>query len=129
MMLLGGRNVLSVTPTLARLKRRGWKQIKAGADGLGAWRHGPRRLHLIHSDALEDDGQLWEHVSFSRDDETMPTWEQTRDAFRDVAGDDATGIVVIPPKSKHVNISEVAHVWRCLTRDVLPDFTHGTGSI
>jgi hypothetical protein len=113
----------------ARLERRGWKLMQAGADGLGAWRHGPRRLHLIHSVAFEGDGQLWEHISLSRDDHAMPSWEQVRDTFRAVAGDDATGIVVIPPKAKHVNISEVAHAWRCLSRDVLPDFTHGSGSI
>lgn len=113
----------------ARLNRRGWRQVQPGADGLGAWRHGPRRLGLIHSLALEGDGEVWEHVSLSRRDGTLPTWEQVRDGFHDVAGDEATGVVVIPPKAKHVNLAEVAHVWRCLSRDVLPDFTHGTGSI
>jgi hypothetical protein len=112
-----------------RLARRRWKQVVQGADGLGAWRHGPRQLHLIHSVAYEQDGELWEHVSVSRADGTMPTWVQVRDVFHDVCGDDALGVIVVPPKSEHVNIAEVAHVWRCLTKRPLPDFTQGTSSI
>lgn len=113
----------------ARLRRYRWKLVTPGADGLGAWKHGARGLGLIHSVARERDGQLWEHVSLSRVDGEMPSWTQLRDAFREVAGDDALGIVVIPPKSEHVDIAEVAHVWRCLTRRPVPDFTQGTRSI
>jgi hypothetical protein len=113
----------------ARLKRHRWTCVQRGADGLGAWRHGARGLALIHSVATELDGELWEHVSLSRADGTMPTWEQTRDVFREVCGPDALGIIVIPPKAEHVDIDEVAHVWRCLTRRPLPDFTRGSGSI
>lgn len=91
--------------------------------------HGARGLGLIHSVALEEDGQFWEHVSVSRKDAAMPTWTQVRDAFRDVAGDDALGVVVIPPKSEHIDIAEVAHVWRCLSRRPLPDFARGGRSI
>lgn len=113
----------------ARLRRHRWKLDTPGADGLGRWVHGARGLGLIHSVAIEQDGQLWEHVSLSRRDGEMPTWEQTRDVFREVCGDDALGIVVIPPMSEHVDIAEVAHVWRCLTRRSAPDFTRGGRSI
>jgi hypothetical protein len=113
----------------ARLIRNRWRRVHHGADGLGAWYHGARGLGLIHSVALEQDGQFWEHVSVSRSDDTMPTWVQVRDAFRDVSGDDALGIVVIPPKSEHVDIAEVAHVWRCLTSRPVPDFARGGRSI
>jgi hypothetical protein len=113
----------------ARLVAHRWKRVTPGVDGLGAWRHGARQLGLIHSVAIEQDGEAWEHVSLSRADGQMPSWTQTRDVFREVCGDDALGVIVVPPKSEHVNIDEVAHVWRCLTRRSLPDFTRGGRSI
>lgn len=113
----------------ARLRARRWRQVTRGFDGLGAWAHGPRGVYLIHSVATEADGQVWEHVSVSRRDDQMPTWDQVRDVFRDVCGDDALGIVVVPPKAEHVDLAEVGHVWRCLTRRPIPDFTRGGRSI
>ena len=113
----------------ARLKRHGWKQMEIGADGLGAWKHGPRGLGMIQSVGVEQDGMLWEHVSVSRSDGELPSWEQVRDTFHDVCGPNALGIIVVPPKSEHVDIAEVAHVWRCLTRRPIPDFTRGGRSI
>lgn len=113
----------------ARLSRHRWKCVTPGGDGLGAWKHGARGLGLIHSVAVEQDGELWEHVSVSRRDGTLPSWEQTRDVFREVAGDDALGIIVVPPKAEHVDLAEVAHVWRCLTRRPIPDFARGGRSI
>jgi hypothetical protein len=115
--------------TEARLRRNRWRHLVPGRDGLGAWEHGARGLKLIHSVALEQDGQVWEHVSVSRRDGQMPSWVQLRDTFREVAGRDALGVVVIPPAAEHVDIAEVAHVWHCLTRRPLPDFTHGGRSI
>jgi hypothetical protein len=112
-----------------RLKRNRWKLHTPGADGLGRWTHGARGLGLIHSVALEQDGEIWEHISLSRSDGQMPSWNQLRDVFREIAGDDALGIIVIPPKAEHVDIAEVAHVWRCMSRRPLPDFTHGGRSI
>ena len=58
----------------------------------------------------------------------MPSWVQVRDVFHEVAGPEALGIIVVPPKSEHVNIGEVAHVFRCLTRRPIPDFTRGSRS-
>jgi hypothetical protein len=113
----------------ARLRRHRWKCTHPGADGLGRWEHRARGLTLIHSVAVESDGHTWEHVSLSRHDGRLPDWEQLRDAFREVCGPDALGVVVIPPEDEHVDIAEVAHAWRCLTRRPLPDFTQGTGSI
>ncbi|HEY2201939.1 MAG TPA: hypothetical protein VGH56_08620 [Solirubrobacteraceae bacterium] len=113
----------------AHLHRNHWKQVTKGVDGLGSWIHRPRKLGMIHSVAYEMDGELWEHVSLSREDGKMPTWEQTRDVFHEVCGPNALGIIVVPPKEEHVNIAEVAHIWHCLTRRPLPDFTRGLGTI
>jgi len=87
------------------------------------------RLKRYRWVAVEQDHQVWEHLSLSRDDGAMPSWEQVRDVFREVCGPDALGIIVVPPKSEHVDIAEVAHVWRCLTRRPIPDFTHGLKTI
>jgi hypothetical protein len=114
---------------IARLKRNHWVCVAEGADGLGCWDHNARGLRFIHSVALESDHELWEHVSFSRHDGVMPTWEQTRNLFHELCGSGALGIIVVAPKNEHVNIAEVAHVWHCLTRRPLPDFTQGQGTI
>ena len=113
----------------ARLKRNRWVCIQPGADGLGAWEHNARKLTVIHSVAIEEDHELWEHISLSRFDGAMPSWAQTRDIFHEVAGPEALGVIVVPPKSEHVNIHEVAHIWRCLSRRPLPDFRQGTDHI
>lgn len=84
---------------------------------------------MIHSLAIEQDGEPWEHISISRSDGELPTWEQTRDTFHEVAGAEALGIIVVPPKSEHVNLAEVQHVFRCLSRRPIPDFTRGMNSI
>jgi hypothetical protein len=130
---LSARGVLlspvSLQRQRARLERHRWRCVTEGADGLGRWVHRARGLGLVHSIAREQDGELWEHISLSRADGQLPDWEQTRDVFHEVAGDDALGIIVVPPRSEHVNIAEVTHVWRCLTRRPIPDFTRGSGSI
>lgn len=117
----------------ARLLLLGWVQRIQGGDGLGCWDQprpadGRSPLRLIESSAVELDGHVWSHVSISRRDRVMPTWEQVREAFR-LIHPDRYGVVVIPPADKHVNIAEVAHVWCDMTADTVPDFTRGTGSI
>ena len=126
---LASASGVALRAVAARLSRHHWKLVTPGADGLGAWQHNARKLGLIHSIGMEEDGQLWEHISLSRDDGELPTWEQVRDVFHEVCGPDALGIIVVPPKSEHVNLAEVAHCWRCLTRRPIPDFTRGSGSI
>lgn len=111
------------------LVRHGWKCDTEGMDGLGRWVHWARGIALIHSIALEGDGHVWEHISISRQDGELPSWEQTRDVFREVAGPGTYGIIVIPPSVKHVDIAEVMHVWHCFDHVPVPDFTRGTKSI
>lgn len=115
--------------TEARLLRHRWKCHTPGADGLGRWVHRARGLGMIHSVAIEQDGELWEHLSLSRSDGKLPGWEQVRDVFHEVCGPNALGVIVVPPMEEHVDIAEVAHVWHCLTKRPLPDFTRGMGSI
>lgn len=106
----------------------GWYSVMAADDGLGCWDHPRLQRRFIHSIARELDHEVWAHVSLSRWDKRMPTWEQVRDIWR-LLYPDTTGIVVIPPEDKHVNLAEVAHVWGCLTATPLPDFTRGGRTI
>lgn len=116
-----------------RLLLMGWIERIPGADGLGCWDRPSSRpvvepgLRLIHSIA-RCEGEIWSHVSVSRSDRRMPTWEQTRDVFRLVHPHEY-GIIVVAPVENHVNIAEVAHVWACLSRPYVPDFTHGLATI
>jgi hypothetical protein len=120
--------ILMVRAVPQRLHNAGWHQIIDGVDGLGAWVHRIKRLRLIHSLAREADGAIWSHVSLSRRDRKMPTWEQVRDAGWLIHPDDY-GVIVVAPKSQHVDIGEIAHVWYCLDHSAVPDFTKGTASI
>lgn len=106
----------------------GWVQRRGGVDGLGCWDNANRGLRLIHSIARESDGQLWAHLSMSRRDHKLPTWEQTRDAWRLVYPQEM-GYIVIAPAAEHYSIREVMHVWGCRTRRATPDFRSRAGTI
>ena len=110
------------------LVRNRWQPLYAVEDGLGAWELPRKGLRMIHSIARETDGCVWAHLSLSRRDRVMPTWEQLRDVWR-LLYPDVLAVVVIPPAADHVNIAEVAHAWANLDRPAVPDFTHGLGSI
>jgi hypothetical protein len=111
-----------------RLQAAGYVCRRPGADGLGLWVNRKHGLRLIHSEDVEEDHQLWGHVSLSRQDRAFPTWLQVRDANWLIYPDRA-GVVVVAPMTTHVNLAEVAHVWTCLTADTVPDFTRGTAMI
>lgn len=109
-----------------RLRALGWRCAHDGADGVGQWTKSS--LALIHSVAREEDGGVWSHVSCSRRDRTMPTWEQVRDVGW-LVHPDLFGVVVVAPRSSHVSIAEVAHVWYRLDAASVPDFSGGFGTI
>jgi hypothetical protein len=111
-----------------RLRGRGWKRMEPNGDGIGHWLHKGNRLGLIHSIAREVDGNIWAHVSVSTSKNTMPTWNEVRDAGW-LMYPGHYGIIVVAPLSQHVSITNTAHVWYCLTQQACPDFTHGYGSI
>lgn len=110
------------------LEAQGWRTVTPGADGLGLLVHRADGLALIHSIATEEDGRAWAHVSLSLKSRKLPSWVQTRDAWRLVYPERA-GIIVIPPAAEHFSIAEVMHVFGCLDGDVLPDFLRGGASL
>lgn len=114
---------------LPSVLQAGWVCLHEGEDGLGQFRHEARGWVAIHSIAIEQDKEVWLHVSMSRRNKEMPPWRQVRDTWWEFAGN-VRGLVVLAPPSDHVNLAEVAHAWGCLTNpDLLPDFSHGLGTI
>lgn len=110
------------------LERDGWLQRIEGADGLGCWDHPRRNTRLIHSIAREGDGEVWAHLSVSRRDRTLPTWEQVRDV-KQLLYPDLVGLIVLAPVVEHYSFAEVHHVWVCLSRRPTPAFGGADGSI
>jgi hypothetical protein len=113
---------------IPRLARGRWQLRYDGADGLGCYDLPRKGLRAIHSIAREQDGDVWAHVSVSRRDRCLPTWEQTRDIWR-LIYPAVAGVIVIPAETSHVNMAEVMHIWGNLSRPAVPDFTRGHGTI
>ncbi len=123
------RLVEASAPTV--LRQHHWRPHYLGTDGLGCWekRAGRERgLAFVHSIAREADGNAWAHLSLSRRDHCLPTWDQARDTWR-LIYPALYGVIVIPPASHHVDLAEVLHVWGNLSAPAVPDFTHGLGTI
>lgn len=106
----------------------GWIQRVFGEDGLGLWDHPKRNLRLIHSIAREKDGEIWAHVSLSRRDRKLPTWEQVSYVAQ-LLYPDRVALQVLPPAAEWYSESEVHHLWVCLTRRLTPDFRGPEGAI
>jgi hypothetical protein len=88
-----------------------------------------QRVKVLISCARYQDGKRWLHVSVSRANKETPNWEcmsEVKDLF---IGAERTALQVMPPRSKHVNIANVLHLWCPLDGDVTPDFTAGGQTI
>lgn len=106
----------------------GWVIRESRADG-AAWQHPGRHLVVIASIAQETDNQWWLHVSLSHQ-KRMPNYEEIAYVKQHFVGDAQYGIFVLPPKQYHVNQHPYClHLWCCLDRYPLPEFSRGGGSI
>lgn len=108
----------------------GWDMVRSTDDGFVA-KCTPRKLLVIVSDSIEDDGRAWRHVSVSIPGaKRVPNYEEMALVKRIFVGDDREAYSVWPRKSHHVNIHAFClHLWCPLDGPALPDFTAGTGSI
>ncbi len=94
------------------------------------YRNAGEGLLVLASCAVYGDGVPWLHVSVSRRDRKIPTWEQMSQVKRVFVGDNRTALQVMPPKHQWVNIHPgCLHLYCCLTHDVTPDFTAGYDTI
>lgn len=112
----------------------GWKLIEARNDGIAVeGRLSARRVRVIVSDAVEQDGCRWRHVSVSTPAAPLPTWGEL-EAIRSLFVGDRWAYQVHAPAADHVNLHPgVLHLWARHGDDdrgqVLPDFTQGGRSI
>ena len=90
--------------------------------------HGTTRV--LVSAAQYGDGKRWLHLSVSRKNGQLPSWELLS-ALKDLfIGEERTAYQVLPPRHKHVNMAPVLHLWCCMDHDAyLPDFTAGGETI
>lgn len=111
----------------------GWAQERPAHPDVKTekWVNVTKGRTVLYSESKQDDGRWWVHVSASRRDTKVPTWEQLVEA-KDLFIGDAEAYVVFPPRARYVNQTPgVLHVFACRDEPdgVLPDFTRGTGSL
>lgn len=112
-----------------RIVPPGWRKKSPLGSKTETWQNGTSTV--LRSVAEQADGKLWMHLSMSRRDGKVPTWDQLRELKEMWAGD-VEGYVVFPPKARYVNLHPgVLHLWVCVDEPngVLPDFSQGIGSI
>lgn len=106
------------------------RHVEVLGDGYrGRFQH----LLFIVSEAKEDDGKWWRHVSVSRRDQEMPTYEDLKILHR-ITMANLTAYQLFVPEDKHIDFHrkggvQVLHLWACVDGPVTPDFSSGTGSI
>jgi len=106
----------------------GWEIVDYKCDGF-MYRNKKKGLLVIVSISKENDGLYWVHVSFSRKSR-MPSYFDITLVKKLFIGEDKKAIMVFPSKKEHVNFHEYClHLFHCIEKDVLPDFTKGTESL
>lgn len=87
-------------------------------------------LLVLVSCAEYEDFRCWLHVSVSRKDTCVPTWEQMSLVKALFIGEERQAVQIMPPASKHVNIHHAClHLWHCMDGDGIPDMTTGGETI
>lgn len=103
-----------------------WRVATEAGDGrayVNSW-----GMSVIAAFSIELDGKVWMHFSIAHK-KRIPTWDELRDAKFMFMGD-LKAIQILPARAEYVNIyGHVLHLFACIDGDVLPDFTHGTGSL
>jgi hypothetical protein len=103
-----------------------WREINPPFYGQRAYQR-PGIAVIVTEEEYE--GNKWLHVSMSRR-ERLPLWSELREVKDIFIGRDKKAIQVLPPEKEYVNIHPYClHLWHCMTKEVLPDFTQGTGMI
>lgn len=131
--MINGRRHIGVRPRLPMRAKPFDKRVvieQRVQDGYqGRFEH----LVLIHSISLENDARWWHHVSVSRDDSQMPTYEDLQLAKLLCLGPNRAAVELFPKESEHMDpagdgslggVKQVRHLWSC-KKMPLPDFTHG----
>lgn len=105
-----------------------WIVVEKTADGAKYYCK-PRTLRAMISCSFELDGRAWLHLSVSHRIR-VPSWQELV-LCKEIFLGNREAYQVLPPPERYVNIHpHVLHLFALLDNDVvLPDFTHGTGSL
>jgi len=139
------RAQVAIKERLTRMSEQDWTRVYAVLEAAenrltGSWevvhrsRDGITCVHktglkVMLSGIREDDGQLWMHLSVSRE-RVVPNWEQLATVKALFLGDELMAVQVFPRRADHINIHRFClHLWCCLDADPVPDFSSGTGTI
>lgn len=91
-----------------------------------------RGIAILVTQAVERDGQIWKHVSVSRRDKRLPSYDDLAWARSLVLDSDEHAYQVFPPRSEYVNMApmlgglEVLHLFVPIGHRPLPDFRPDT---
>lgn len=106
----------------------GWECRIEGHDGY-LWYNRKKGLSVIASVSFEEDNRQWLHLSMAHT-RRVPTYYELCYLKRHWAGEEHKCIMIFPPRSEHVNFHpNCLHLFCCLSEDIIPDFTHGLGTI
>lgn len=92
------------------------------------WDNAKRRLRVIMTAEIHEDGRLWAHVSVSHP-KRVPNYEEMAYVKRHWIGDDYSALQIFPKKEFHVNIHpRCLHLFACIAKegDGLPEFSTET---
>jgi len=81
-------------------------------------------LYVIETIAEYRDGKEWLHVSVSKRNGNIPTFQDLQDARAVFVGEDRECYLIFPTKDRYVSIHNVLHLYCCLDEPggVLPHF-------
>ena len=106
----------------------GWHAVPEAISGQHVFKHRGRQLLAILTAAIHAE-DTWIHLSVSHR-VAVPCWDDLVFAKETLLGEHVRAIQVLPPRREWVNICErCLHLWVNLSREVLPDFTEGTGTL
>ncbi len=122
-------------PRLPRRPRPHDRRIKIDHQARDGYRGTFEHLRMIVTESLENDARWWTHLSVSRLDGTMPSYDDLKLAKRMTLGPDRKAIQLFLPDAEHIDVAgkmaepkQVLHLWS--TRKMpIPDFSRGLGVI
>jgi hypothetical protein len=81
-------------------------------------------LHVIETRAGQSDGRTWLHVSVSKRNGNIPSWQDLQDVRMVFVGEQRECYMVFPTQDRYVDIHNVLHLYCCLDapHGVLPHF-------
>lgn len=83
-----------------------------------------QRLRVMEDVGVKADGKRWLHVSVSKPNHKLPTYDDLQEVRRLFVGEHRECYQVFPTQDRYVNVHHVLHLWCCLDQPegVLPQF-------